>query len=72
MNLISLTFEALFVLLIIINASITNRSIDRLERKISELEEKEVPKELEQLKEEVKTVIKKKRTRKPRVVKEAI
>lgn len=72
MELISLIFDALFIFLIMINAWLTSKSIDKLERKVKELEEKEVLEEAVKKHEEVKPIVKKKRTRKPKAAKEIV
>jgi len=69
MELIAAIFDALFVLIVIISTWLINKSIDRLERKTQELEEKINPKEIVA---EAKTVARKKRVRKPRAAKEIV
>lgn len=69
MELVSLIFDALFVFLIIINSWLTNKSIDRLERKVKELEEKNNFKDVMPEEKEVKPVARKKRVRKPKEIK---
>ena len=72
MEVVSEIFDALFVLAVIISTWSINKSIDRLERKTEELEEKANSKDIVPEEEEVKTVARKKRVRKPKVAKEIV
>ncbi len=72
MEVVSAIFDALFVLAVIISTWSINKSIDRLERKTEELEEKANSKDIVPEEEEVKPVARKKRVRKPKVAKEIV
>ena len=72
MEAVSAIFDALFVLAVIISTWSINKSIDRLERKTEELEEKTNSKDIVTEEEEVKPVARKKRVRKPKVAKEIV
>lgn len=81
MSLISIVTEILFVLMMLVHMFVVNKSISRLEEKFEELDDevfknsKESKAEVEKEKDIIETagpVIKKRRTRKPKISKETV